>query len=68
VDHQAGIRPAISDRRPIIGQHAEQKRAYIFNGLGARGGMVAPYFVMHFTDYLLDGKPLNKEVDIGRFS
>lgn len=67
LDHQAGIRPTVSDRRPIMGRHHELEHAYIFNGLGARGAMIAPYFVKHFADHLLNGKELIAEVDIQRF-
>lgn len=67
LDHTAGVRPAVSDRRPILGQHKEESRAWIFNGLGSRGGMLAPYFTKHFCDHFLDSTELNKEVDIQRF-
>ena len=67
VDHTAGIRPATADRRPIIGRHPEQERAWIFNGLGSRGGMNAPYFAKHFIGHFLDGEELIPEIDIQRF-
>lgn len=67
VDHKAGIRPTVQDRRPLFGQHPEVKRLYLFNGLGTKGVMLAPYLSSHFIDYFLDGKPLKKETDIRRF-
>lgn len=65
--HEAGIRPAVADRRPLIGEHPTQKGLYIFNGLGAKGYMIAPYFAIAFIENLLNGKELDKEVDIQRF-
>lgn len=67
LEHKAGLRPTTKDRRPIIGEHPEYKGIYIFNGLGTKGVMIAPYFVKHFCDYLLNGNELNKEVDLNRF-
>jgi len=61
IDHKAGIRPTVSDRRPLIGTHPENKNLHIFNGLGTKGVMIAPYFSLHFLDYLYDNMPLNEE-------
>jgi len=67
VDHKAGIRPAISDRRPVIGFHPKHKNIGIFNGLGAKGIMLAPYFANHLVSSIEGNSVLNKEVDIQRF-
>ena len=64
---QAGIRPTIKDRRPILGEHPHHKNVYVFNGLGTKGVMLAPYMSAHFMEYLLEDKPLWKEVDIKRY-
>ena len=66
VDHIAGIRPTVRDRRPFLGRHKEHKQLFIFNGMGAKGSYLSPYFAEHFTSYLLDGTPLLKEADIKR--
>ncbi len=68
VDHQCGIRPTINDRRPLLGHHAEHKNLYIFNGLGSRGIMLAPYLAQHFFEYLLCETPIPYEMNINRFS
>lgn len=67
IAHQAGIRPTVKDRRPLIGLHPEHATIGIFNGLGTKGVMLAPYFAKQFADFLGNGMPLNKEVDIARF-
>lgn len=68
VDHQAGIRPTVADRRPFLGEHPERKGIFIFNGLGTKGLLLAPYFGNEMTEHLIVGKKLNKEVDIDRFA
>lgn len=67
IDHQAGVRPTVKDRRPFIGMHPTYKNVGIFNGMGTKGALLAPYFAEHFTDHLEDGTALDKEVDIKRF-
>src|SRR5690554_395575 len=65
--HEAGIRPTAADRRPMIGEHPEHKGLYIFNGLGAKGYMIAPYFAIEFVNHLNGFGELDKEVNIQRF-
>jgi glycine/D-amino acid oxidase-like deaminating enzyme len=67
IHHQAGIRPTVSDRRPLIGLHPKYPSIGIFNGLGTKGVMLAPYFAKQFVDFLENGGTLHKEVDIARF-
>lgn len=67
VDHQAGIRPTVKDRRPLIGMHADYPRIGIFNGLGTKGVSLGPFFADHFVQFLEDKIPLDPEVDILRF-
>jgi glycine/D-amino acid oxidase-like deaminating enzyme len=67
VDQKAGIRPAVKGRRPLIGQHPEHKKCWIFNGLGSKGGTLAPWFAQHLSEHFLQGKDLLPEVDIARF-
>lgn len=67
IDHQAGIRPTVNDRRPLIGLHPKHRSLGIFNGLGTKGVMLAPFFARQFVSFLEDLSPLNKEVNIDRF-
>ncbi len=67
VEHKAAIRPTVKDRRPFVGFHPEFKNVGIFNGMGAKGISLAPFFAQHFTENLIQQKPLMKEVDIKRF-
>ena len=67
LEQVAGIRPTVKGRRPFLGQHPEHKNLFIFNGLGTKGLLLAPYFSQHFCDYLLSNNLLIPEVDIKRF-
>ena len=66
IEHLAGVRPASRDRRPILGVALPGQA--IFNGLGARGGLLAPWCAMHLIEHLLEGRPLDQEVDPARFN
>jgi len=67
VEHKAAIRPTVKDRRPFVGFNPEHPNVGIFNGMGTKGISLAPFFANHFTEHLLQQKPLMKEVDIKRF-
>ncbi|MDA7804233.1 FAD-binding oxidoreductase, partial [Crocinitomix sp.] len=67
IEHKAGIRPTVSDRRPLLGQHKSIKNAFIFNGLGTKGVMIAPYFSEQLFRHACYGDELDVEVDIKRF-
>jgi glycine oxidase len=66
-ESRAAIRPAISDRRPILGAHPLWKNIFIFNGLGSKGTSLGPYFSEVLYQHMLIGAPLPAEVDIQRF-
>jgi glycine/D-amino acid oxidase-like deaminating enzyme len=67
VDQHWGIRPAIDDRKPVLGAHPDHKNVLIFNGLGTKGVSLAPYFSCHFADWMEGKINLNKEVNINRY-
>jgi len=67
LEHQAGIRPAVADRRPLLGLHPEHPTLAVFNGLGTKGVLLAPYFARQMADFLLGIGQLETEVNINRF-
>ena len=67
VHHRAGIRPTVTDRRPLVGQHKAHKNLYVLNGLGSRGVLIAPSVAKDLIAFIEDGVPLPKEIDINRF-
>lgn len=66
LDHWCGVRPASKDRRPILGRIGRHE--YVFNGLGSRGVVLAPWCAQHLSDHLFDGKALDTEVHPERFT
>ncbi len=53
VDHVAGIRPTMIDRRPIVGPSNQNPNVFIFNGLGTKGALLAPFFAEQLAEELL---------------
>lgn len=64
VDHAAGVRPTARDRRPLLGITGPAQA--VFNGLGSRGVLLAPWCAQHLAAHLLDGAALDPEVDVAR--
>lgn len=62
IEHLVGIRPTTKDRKPILEQHPTQKGLFIFNGLGTKGVMLAPYFSIVMAEWLTTGKIVNDSV------
>jgi len=62
----AGIRPTVKDRRPLVGVHPKYKNLFILNGLGTHGAFLAPYTATALYDFIEEGKPLDKEMNIVR--
>ena len=67
IGHTAGMRPATQDRRPFLGMHPNAKTFVIFNGLGAKGVTLAPFFANQLLNHLENDIQLDREVDIKRY-
>jgi len=68
LSQKSGIRPSSIDRKPIIGEHPLIKNMFLFNGLGSKGVMLAPYFAEELLNAVLQNKKIEKEVAVDRFS
>lgn len=68
VDHRAGIRPTVTDRRPLVGRHPKHKNLYVLNGLGSRGVMIGPYASKQLFDFIENQIPIDEEMNIERFN
>ena len=68
IRHLTGIRPTMHDRRPVLGFLPDNPSVGIFNGLGSRGSLLAPYLSQQFA-LLLKGKvsQIFKEVRVERY-
>ncbi len=64
---QTGIRPTVTDRRPIIGAHKTHKNVYMLNGLGSRGVIFAPQMAKYLVDSIYNDCLIPSEVSISRF-
>ena len=64
--HLAAIRPATKDRRPLLGRHPKFPQLAIFNGLGAKGSSLGPYFARQLARHFLYEEPIHPEADIAR--
>jgi glycine/D-amino acid oxidase-like deaminating enzyme len=73
MEHFAGVRPTVKDRRPLVGTHAEYSAIHILNGLGTRGVMLGPSMAkanarkMIFFDSAIDIKDLSQKSEMVLF-
>ena len=67
VEHTAGIRPTVKDRRPLVGMHPKYQNLAILNGLGTRGVMIAPTVAKALYNHLENCVVLDEEINIKRF-
>jgi glycine oxidase len=67
VEHFAGVRPTVKDRRPLVGTYSNHNSIHILNGLGTRGVMLGPAMAKALFENIEYQKPLDKAIDIRRF-
>lgn len=67
VDHRVGVRPAVKDRRPMLGQHPEMKGYYLLGGFGSKGVSMAPYLADCLIAHMEHGQELDVELNLRRF-
>ena len=67
MNHLAGIRPTVKDRKPLVGTHLEYKKIHILNGLGTRGVMLGPSLANDLFQNIENGIALDNYIDIKRF-
>lgn len=68
VSQTAGVRPTTKDRRPFMGRHPEFEKLAIFNGLGAKGYLMAPLLSKEMSDFLTKNIAIDKECGLARAS
>jgi glycine oxidase len=67
VEHVAGVRPTVKDRKPMLGTHPNHKNLHVLNGMGTRGVLLAPNMAWDLFQHIQAGTPLDAEVNISRF-
>nr|WP_298791855.1 FAD-dependent oxidoreductase [uncultured Allomuricauda sp.] len=68
VDHVAGIRPTVVDRRPLVGRHPDHRNMYVLNGFGSRGVLIGPYAAKQLFNNIENRTELDPEINIHRFT
>ena len=68
MEHHAGVRPTVKDRKPLIGTYEHHNSIHILNGLGTRGVMLGPAMAKALFENIEYQKPLDRFVDIKRFA
>jgi len=66
VGHAAAVRPVVDERKPVLGLHPASDRVGVFNGLGSKGSLLAPFYAAHFAGFLAGEHPIDPEVDVRR--
>lgn len=68
VGHEAGIRPTVKDRKPLVGQHPALKNIYVLNGYGSHGIMIAPWAALQLYQHIEKGTVLFPEINCSRYN
>ncbi len=68
VSHKSGIRPTTIDRRPFIGHHHNHRNMHVFNGMGSRASLIAPWASHVLFNSMYNGSAIPEEMDIARFN
>ena len=63
IDQQAAVRPIIAGQRPVLGFFGES-RIGVFNGLGSKGALMAPFFAAQFAGSLAGTATIDPDVDV----
>ena len=67
VAQEVGLRVTTLDRHPVVGRAPHDLRCGMFNGLGSKGALLAPYLAWQWFNHLTEGVPFDPSVDIARF-
>ncbi len=67
VQHLAGVRPTVKDRRPLVGTYSKHDSIHILNGLGTRGLMLGPAMAKALFENIEYKTTLDIQIDIKRF-
>jgi len=68
IDQVAGIRPTVTDRRPLVGRHPRYDNLFVLNGFGSRGVMIAPFAAKQLVNLIESDEMLLPEMNIERFT
>jgi len=64
IGHKAGVRPVIHESKALLGRHPSEQRLAFFNGLGFKGVLNGPFLSAMLARHLVEGSPVEEEVDV----
>lgn len=64
IGHKAGVRPVIHESKALLGRHPSEQHLVFFNGLGFKGVLNGPFLSAMLARHLVQGSPLEEEVDV----
>lgn len=67
INRLAGIRPAVKDRKPLVGIHPNYPNLCLLNGLGTKGTSLGPFAADALCKLLYFNTELPLSIDIRRF-
>ncbi|MDM1396384.1 FAD-binding oxidoreductase [Myroides odoratimimus] len=67
VAHNAGVRPTVKDRRPLLGRSRESARIHVLNGLGTRGVLLGPFLADKLYNNIENAMELEENISIHRY-
>ncbi|AXG73247.1 FAD-binding oxidoreductase [Flavobacterium arcticum] len=67
IEHLAGVRPTVKDRKPLIGTHPKYSRLHLLNGLGTRGVMLGPPMALELFESIEKGTEIPRAINLTRF-
>ncbi len=67
VEHEAGMRPTVNDRRPLIGQHPIHRPLFVLNGFGTRGILMGPLLTDCLIEQMYNGIEPDAVFNIERY-
>lgn len=62
-----GVRPAVRDRRPLLGRHPALPWLSVFGGFGSKGVSLAPRLAQLMADFLAGQGEIWPEADLARY-
>ena len=68
VNQQAGVRPAVRDRKPLLGRHPTVSGLSFCGGYGSKGVMMAPRLAVLLADHLEGRAELWPDVSLERYN
>ena len=66
INEEAGVRPAVQDQQPLIGESQKYRGIWHFGGFGSRAVLTCPVLASQFIELLKGEMQRDPEVDINR--